>query len=272
MTEPMLETILRRDRIIVAAALAALTALAWTYVLWLAADMDMGKMEMTGFRMVPAGMGIMAPALAPWQAIEFVYVFAMWAVMMVGMMTPSAAPMILIYARIGRQASAQGKPFAATGWFATGYLLTWAGFALAATVAQWALDRTALLDPRMASASQVFGGIVLIAAGVYQWTPLKDICLAHCQSPLLFIQRQGGFHRDPLGSFLFGLRHGAYCIGCCWVLMALLFVGGVMNVLWIATLSAFVLVEKLVPLGHLISRIAGVGFVAAGTSLEVGLW
>jgi predicted metal-binding membrane protein len=171
----------------------------------------------------------------------------------------------------GRQASAQGKPFAATGWFATGYLLTWVGFALVATAAQWALDRTALLDPKMASADQVFGGIVLIAAGIYQWTPLKDICLAHCQSPLLFIQRQGGFHRDPLGSLLLGLRHGAYCVGCCWVLMALLFVGGVMYVLWIATISAFVLVEKIMPLGRLISRIAGAGFVVAGTWLVVGL-
>jgi predicted metal-binding membrane protein len=192
-------------------------------------------------------------------------------VMMVGMMTPSAAPMILIYARVGRQASAQGKPFAAAGWFATGYLLIWASFALAATAAQWALDRTALLDPNMASASQVFGGIVLIAAGIYQWTPLKDKCLAQCQSPLQFIQRQGGFPRDSSGSLLFGLRHGAYCIGCCWMLMALLFVGGVMNLLWIAMISAFVLIEKIVPVGRLISRIAGVGFVAAGTWLAVGL-
>jgi predicted metal-binding membrane protein len=271
MTEAMLEIILRRDRTIVAAALAALTALAWTYVLWLAADMDMGGMEMNGFRMIPAGMRIMAPALAPWQSIEFVYVFAMWAVMMVGMMTPSAAPMILIYARVGRQASTRGKPFAATGWFAAGYLLTWVGFALVATAAQWALDRAALLDPKMASANQVFGGIVLIAAGIYQWTPLKDICLAQCQSPLLFIQREGGFRRDPSGSLLLGLRHGAYCIGCCWVLMALLFAGGVMNVLWIATISAFVLIEKIVPVGRLISRIAGAGFVAAGTWLVVGL-
>jgi predicted metal-binding membrane protein len=271
MTEAMLEIILRRDRVIVAAALAAITALAWTYVLSLAADMDMRGMEMAGFRMVPAGIGIMAPALAPWHAIEFVYVFAMWAVMMVGMMTPTAAPMILIYARVGRQASAQGKPFAATGWFATGYLLSWVGFALVATAAQWALERTALLDQRMASASQAFGGTVLIAAGVYQWTPLKDICLAQCQSPLLFIQRQGGFRRDPSGSLLLGLRHGAYCVGCCWVLMALLFVGGVMNVLWIATISAFVLIEKIVPVGRLVSRIAGAGFVAAGTWLVVGL-
>src|SRR3984893_13516015 len=251
MTEAMLEIILRRDRIIVAAALAALTALAWTYVLWLAADMDMGGMEVNGFRMVPAGMRIMAPALAQWPAIGLVYVFAMWVVMMVGMMTPSAAPMILIYARVGRQASARGKPLAATGWFATGYLLTWAGFALVATAAQWALERTALLDPKMASASQVSGGIVLIAAGLYQWTPPKGICLAQCQSPLLFIQRQGGFHRDPSGSLLLGLRYGAYCVGCCWVLMALLFVGGVMNVLWIATISAFVLIEKIVSFGRL---------------------
>src|ERR1700730_5516452 len=271
MIEAMLDIILRRDRIIVAAALAALTALAWTYVLWLAADMNMGGMEMTGFRMVPAGIGIMAPAPAPWQAIEFVYVFAMWAVMMVGMMTPSAAPMVPIYSRVGRQATAQGKPFAATGWFATGYLLTWVGVSVVAIAAQWALERTALLDPKMASASQVFGGIVLIAAGVYQWTPLKDICLAQCQSPLLFIQRQGGFRRDRSGSLLLGLRHGAYCIGCGWVVMALLFVGGVMNVLWIATISAFVLIEKIVPVGRLISRIAGAGFVAAGTWLVVGL-
>ena len=271
MTEAMLEIILRRDRIIVAAALAALTALAWTYVLWLAADMNMGGKEMTGFRMVPAGMGIMAPATAPWQAIEFVYAFAMWAVMMVGMMTPSAAPMILIYARLGRQASAQGKPFAAAGWFATGYLLTWVGFALVATGAQWVLERTASLDQTMASTSQAFGGIVLIAAGVYQWTPLKDKCLAQCQSPLLFIQREGGFRRDPSDSLLLGLRHGAYCVGCCWVLMTLLFVGGVMNVLWIATISAFVLIEKIVPVGRLISRIAGAGFVAAGTWLAVML-
>ncbi|MGH6811837.1 MAG: DUF2182 domain-containing protein [Methylocella sp.] len=270
MTEALLEVLLRRDRIIVAVALAALTALAWTYVLWLAADMDMGGMDMTGLRMIPAGIGLMAPASMPWKTIEFAYAFAMWAVMMVGMMIPSAAPMILIYARVGRQASAQNKPFAPAGWFATGYLLTWAGFALVATVAQWALERMALLDPMMAGTSRVFGGIVLIAAGVYQWTPLKDTCLAQCQSPLLFIHRHGGFHSDPLGSLLLGLHHGAHCVGCCWALMALLFVGGVMNVLWIATISAFVLIEKIVPAGRLISRIAGIGFAAAGVWLVAG--
>jgi predicted metal-binding membrane protein len=182
MTDGTLEAVLRRDRLIVAGALAVIAALAWGYVLWLAADMDMGGMDMAGFRMIPAGIGIMAPANAPWRAVEFAFVFAMWAVMMVGMMAPSAAPMILMYARVGRQAKVAGKPLAATGWFASGYFLAWIGFSLAATSVQWVVERAALLDSRMASASNVFGGIVLIAVGAYQWTPLKDICLAECQS------------------------------------------------------------------------------------------
>jgi predicted metal-binding membrane protein len=198
--------------------------------------------------------------------------FAMWAVMMVGMMTPSAAPMILIHARVGRQAASEGKPFASTGWFAGGYLLVWSAFALAATVAQWGLESLALLTPMMASASAVLGGVVLVAAGLYQWTPLKDACLSQCQSPLAFIQRAGGFKRDMAGALRLGLRHGAYCVGCCWALMALLFVGGVMNVLWIAAISIFVLLEKIVPAGRLVSRVAGAGFVTAGVWLLVSRW
>jgi predicted metal-binding membrane protein len=247
MAEAALESVLRRDRIVVVAALAGLTALAWSYVLWLAADMDMGGMDMTGFRMIPAGLGIMAPANAPWRAIEFAFVFAMWVVMMIGMMAPSAAPMILMYARMGRQAAAKGTPLAATGWFAAGYFMTWIGFSLVATVAQWALERAALLNVDMASTSYMLGAVVLIAAGVYQWTPLKDVCLTQCQTPLLFLMRHGGFRQEASGCLLLGLRHGAYCIGCCWVLMALLFVGGVMNVLWIALLALLILLEKLLP-------------------------
>jgi predicted metal-binding membrane protein len=182
MTNTALETVLRRDRLVVAGALGVLAVLAWSYVLWLAADMDMGGMDMGESRMVPAGMGLMVPRIAPWSGMEFALVFAMWVVMMIGMMTPSAAPMILIYTRVGRQAAIANKPFAATGWFAAGYFLAWIGFALIATAAQWTLDRAALLDPMMASASNVLGGIVLIAAGMYQWTRLKDVCLAKCQS------------------------------------------------------------------------------------------
>jgi predicted metal-binding membrane protein len=264
MTDSTLETVLRRDSLVVAGALGVIAALAWGYVLWLAADMDMGGMDMTGFRMIPAGIGIMAPTNAPWKAIEFAFVFGMWVVMMVGMMAPSAAPMILMYARVGRQAKAESKPFAATGWFAAGYFLVWIGFSLAATLVQWAIERAALLDSQMASASNVLGGIVLIAAGVYQWTPLKDVCLANCQSPFSFLMRHGGFRGDVPGCLLLGLRHGLYCVGCCWVLMALLFVGGVMNVLWIALLALLILLEKITPFGRWVARAAGAGCVAAG--------
>jgi predicted metal-binding membrane protein len=262
MTDSTLEAVLRHDRVIVAGALAIIIALAWGYVLWLANDMDMGGM--TGYRMIPAGIGIMLPASTPWKAIEFAYVFAMWTVMMVGMMAPSATPMILMYARVGRQGKSAGKPFAATGWFATGYFLAWAGFSLAATFVQWAFERAAFLDSQMASASNLLGGTVLIAAGVYQWTPLKDVCLAQCQTPFQFLMRHGGFRSDLQGCLLLGLRHGGYCVGCCWVLMALLFVGGVMNVLWIAVLALLILLEKLAPIGRWIARAAGVACVAAG--------
>jgi len=263
MIDSSLEAVLRRDRLIVAGALAAIVVVAWAYVLWLAADMDMGGMDMTGFRQIPAGIGIMAPANAPWTAIEFAFVLVMWAVMMVGMMTPSAAPMMLMYARVGRQGKADGNVFAATGWFAAGYLLVWVAFSLGATLVQWGVERAALLDSRMAAGSNVFAGAVLIAAGTYQWTPLKDVCLVQCQSPFAFLMRYGGFRGDVRGCLLLGFRHGAYCVGCCWVLMALLFVGGVMNVLWIALLALLVLVEKLAPFGRWIARGAGLVFLAA---------
>lgn len=132
------------------------------------------------------------------------------------MMTPSAAPMTLIFARVGRTAVAAGKPFAATGWFVAGYLALWIGFALAATTAQWELERFALLSPMMASSSNLLGGGILILAGLYQWTPLKSVCLAQCQAPLLCIQRQSGFRSDALGAFRMGARHGTFCVGCCW--------------------------------------------------------
>src|SRR5262245_63419813 len=143
MTDSTLETVLRRDRWIVGGAIGIIAALAWGYTLWLANDMDMGGMDMTGFRM--AGIGIMLPANEPWRAIEFAYVFLMWAVMMVGMMAPSAAPMILMYARVGRQRRIAGKSLAATGWFAAGYFLVWISFSLVATLIQWMLEREAML-------------------------------------------------------------------------------------------------------------------------------
>src|SRR6202051_5183958 len=177
MSGDALEQVLRRERAVIIAAVIALTGLAWAYVLWLANDMAMGGMDMTGFRMIPAGMGLMMPASAPWQPIEFIFMFAMWVVMMIGMMTPSAAPMVLLYARGGRQAAMERQAVANSNWCFGGYLLAWVAFALVATLAQWAVQRASLLTPTMESASAMFGSALLIAAGLYQWTPLKHACL-----------------------------------------------------------------------------------------------
>lgn len=262
MSTAAIELILRRDRAVVASALVLLVVLAWAYVTYLAIGMEMAAPD---DGMAATGMSdMMAPALRPWSGAEALFTFVMWAVMMVGMMTPSVTPMVLIYLRVARQAHAKETPFAATGWFFGGYLLAWTGFALAATLAQWGLERAALLTPMMAGASTEFGGVVLIAAGLYQWTPQKEACLSQCQAPLVFIQRHGGFRRDAAGAVSLGLQHGLYCVGCCWALMALLFVGGVMNLLWIAVLSIFVLLEKVCLAGRLVPRIAGSALIAAG--------
>lgn len=286
-----LENIVRRDRVLTIAALAAITILAWGYLLWLArtgmGGMDMSGMDMPGAQTPGAEMpgmemlrpqagapasapmepAVLRPHFQPWSGAQFAAMFAMWTVMMIGMMTPSAAPMILLYARVGRAAQAQRKPFAPTAWFAGGYFAAWAGFSLLATTLQWALERAALLSPAMAANSNRLGGAVLLAAGIYQLTPLKRACLAHCQAPLTFLQTHGGFRRDPTGALAFGAHHGLYCIGCCWALMALLFVGGVMNFLWIAGLTIVVLAEKVLPFGALLSSIAGVALIGAGAWL-----
>jgi predicted metal-binding membrane protein len=259
--------VLRRDRIVIALALTLLTASAWSYLLWLSADMDMGGMDMTGLRMIPSGMGLMMPAHMPWPAMEFAFVFAMWTVMMAGMMTPWAAPMLLMYARVGRQTEAQSTPVVATVWFAAGYFSVWVVFSLFATLVQWALERTALLDSTMAITSNILGGFVFVAAGLYQWTRLNDVCLTQCQMPFAFLMRHGGFRGDALGCLKLGLRHGAYCVGCCWILMALLFVGGVMNVLWIVIIACFAFLERVTPVGRPIPRLAGIVLVAAGARL-----
>ena len=235
---------LRRDRVVLVVSLTLLAAFAWSYLLWLSVDMGMGGMDMTGLRMIPSGKGLMMPAHTPWRAMEFAFLFAMWTVMMVGMMTPSAMPMIFMYARVGRHAEVPGTPLVATAWFVAGYFLVWVAFAVLATLVQWALERTALLDSAMASTSNILGGLVFVAAGSYQWTRLKDVCLTQCQMPFAFLMRRGGFRRDVPGCLLLGLRHGAYCVGCCWALMVLLFVGGLMNLLWIALLSLLVSLEQ----------------------------
>lgn len=254
MTGTAMESLLKRDRVIVTAGLVGVTAVAWIYLAVLAAGMDD----------VPAGMGGGAAMMAvkPWTAIDFVLMFVMWAVMMVGMMAPSAAPMILLYAMVSRKQRERGHTLAPTGAFASGYLAIWAGFSLVATLLQWAFGQAALLSPMMVGTSAWLGGVLLIAAGIYQWTPLKNACLEHCRSPIHFISAH--WRNGTLGALRMGIEHGAFCVGCCWVLMGLLFVGGVMNLLWIAAVAAFVLVEKVLPAGVQAGRASGFLLVAAG--------
>ena len=252
--------VLRRDRIVVVLALTLLTALAWSYLLWLSADISMDGM-------IPSGMALMVPAHTPWQPMEFAFVFVMWTVMMVGVMTPSAAPMFLMYARMGRLTDAQGTPLPATVWFAAGYFLVWVAFALLATWVQWGLERSGLLDSWMASTSSVLAAFVFVVAGSYQWTRLKDVCLTQCQRPFAFLMRHGVFRPDASGSVMLGLRHGAYCVGCCWALTALLLVGGVMNLLWIGLLALLILLEKVTPFGRRIAPLAGTIPLVAGAWL-----
>ena len=263
LSEPRLARLLRRERAILFIVIAVVAAIAWVYIALLAGAMAMGGMDMAGYRALPALEAMMVPATQPWTADEVALVFVMWAVMMVGMMLPSATPMILLYVRVARQSMENGRPLASAIWFAAGYLMIWCAFALIATAAQWALERLLLLSPMMASTSRLFGGVVLTAAGLYQWSPLKQACLKQCQLPWLFVQNNGGFRAGAAGALMLGARHGAYCVGCCWALMTLLFVLGVMNLIWIALLAILVLAEKIVP-GRALSRIAGAALVGAG--------
>jgi predicted metal-binding membrane protein len=187
--------------------------------------------------------------------------FLMWAVMMVGLMLPSAAPMILMITMVNRRKQSRGRDITSPGVFAAGYLAVWTAFSLAATLLQWLAQRSGALTPMMATTSAVTGGIVLVAAGVYQWTPLKTRCLRHCQSPLHFISTH--WRDGAAGALRMGWWHGLYCLGCCWFLMGLLFVGGIMNLVWIAGLTVFVLVEKLWP-ARWISATSGLALVVWG--------
>jgi predicted metal-binding membrane protein len=175
--------------------------------------------------------------------------------------------MVLIYAGVARQAAVRARPFPATGWFFAGYISIWLVFAAAATLAQYGLERAALLTPMFSFSSSFVGGAVLIAAGLYQWTPIKGSCLSQCQAPLLFIRRHGGFRSDAAGALSLGAKHGTYCLGCCWMLMALLFVAGVMNLVWVMILTLVVLIEKILPWGRLLARAIGTMFIAAGVWL-----
>jgi predicted metal-binding membrane protein len=248
------EWVLKRDRAVVTVGIVVIAALAWAYILYLAWDMNTMVSE-----------DMMMAQMQPWGAADFILTFIMWAVMMTAMMVPSAAPMILLFADVQRKRKAQLRPYAPTSVFLLGYLAIWYGFAAVASTAQWGLHTAALLSPLMASTSPLLGGALLVAAGLFQWSPLKSVCLSRCRSPLSFLMTE--WRERTKGAFVMGLRHGIFCLGCCWVLMTLLFVLGVMNLLWIAALAAFVLIEKLAPAGQWVGRLTGVLLVGWGAWL-----
>jgi len=182
-------------------------------------------------------------------------IFVMWVAMMVAMMLPSAAPAILLAAALDRRRSTASAPQQGM-LFASGYLLVWSAFSLLATLLQWGLDEAGLLSGTMAAGNRILAGAVLVAAGAYEWTPLKNTCLAHCRSPIAFLLQH--WRQGRLGAVVTGMRHGLFCLGCCWILMALLFVGGLMNLLWVAAIALLVLIEKTAPWGGRMARITGV--------------
>ena len=258
----LLEAVLRWDRVVLVAGLVAVLALAWGWLL-AGAGMVMSAGEMTAM----AGMDgwLMQPAV--WTPAYAVLIFAMWWVMMVAMMLPSAAPMLLLFARVNRKDKAAGAPLVPTALFATGYLLAWGGFGAVATALQWGLESARLLSPMLVTTNHWLGAGILVTAGLWQLTPLKAMCLRHCRTPLGFLI--GNWRAGRLGALRMGLEHGAFCLGCCWFLMALLFFGGVMNLYWIAGLAVFVLLEKTIPHGHWLGSMAGIGLVAWGIGLAI---
>ena len=256
MSADLLSGVLRHDRAVVFGSLGLVVILAWAYLM-LGAGIDMERMDMGG--------GQMMAMLPEWTPAYGLVVFAMWAVMMVAMMLPSAAPVTLLVASLAHKRREAGTALGlTTGPFATGYLAVWFGFAALATVLQWGLDELGLLSDTMALASTVVAGSVLILAGIYQWTPLKEACLRHCRSPLQFLLHH--WRDGALGAFASGVRHGVFCLGCCWMLMALLFVGGIMNLAWIAGIALLVLFEKTLPLGGWTERAAGVVLMVWGVT------
>lgn len=198
-----------------------------------------------------------------WDIRYSMLIFLMWWIMMIAMMLPSAAPMILLFTFLNRK-NGDGSAWSVTA-FIMAYVFTWGGFSMLATALQWGLGETALLSPGMATQNAIFGGTLLILAGIWQLTPLKHSCLRKCRSPIHYFSHGWRVGRD--GAFMMGLEHGLFCLGCCWVLMVLLFYGGVMNLWWVGGLAIYVLLEKLIPAGHWVGRGTGALLIIWGVGV-----
>ncbi len=229
-----------------ALAMLAASVIGWVFLAWIAFDMGHPLAQLT------------MPESSRWNASNVLAIWCMWGLMMAAMMLPSALPMVLTFVHLGLQSGERAR----VGSFVAAYLLVWSGFSAGATAAQWALQAAGWLNPMIVSTSALLTGLLLLIAGVYQFSRLKHVCLSHCRTPLGFLL--GEWRAGVYGGFVMGLRHGLFCVGCCWALMALLFVGGVMNLAWIAALSVAVAIEKLAPGGERLAAALGLGLIAAG--------
>ena len=251
-----------RDRVVISICVVLIAALVWVYLIYLdrqmSASMEYGKqmaaMSMTMDR--------------PWTAADGFLTLVMWVLMMVGMMAGTVMPMLLLFAGVHAGRTGQGVRLEVL-IFGLGYFTVWAGFSAVATFAQWALHKAAMLSPAMKVSNPWVAGVILLAVGAYQLTPWKGRCLSHCRSPLGFLMTS--WRDGKLGALQMGLEHGAYCLGCCWALMGVLFLVGVMNLIWVAGLTVFVLLEKIGPAGAIAARIAGVAVLIRGFLLIAGI-
>lgn len=242
-----------REYLVVVGGLAAISLAGWAYMVYMAWAMaNMDKVEMW---MPPV-------SSAPWFAWDYFMLFVMWATMMVAMMTPSTLPMVSMFATLTGNRRRNRQPYTPTFVFVAGYLVAWTGFSVLATIAQWPLHAAGLLNPMMDSRSYLMSGAILIVAGLYQWTPAKDACLDNCRSPLSFLMTE--WREGSRGALVMGIRHGIYCVGCCWALMLVLFAVGVMNMLWVLLIAVFVLIEKVVPAPGVLRAVSGLALVVWG--------
>ncbi|MGH7477854.1 MAG: DUF2182 domain-containing protein, partial [Longimicrobiales bacterium] len=252
---PLRGDVAPRERALLTAGVVVASLAAWVWLVREAATMS--------------GMAHMAmPDLRVWSLAELGALVVMWAVMMTAMMLPSATPTILLFASVQRARRARRNVAVPAAIFVGGYLLVWTGYASLAALAQWTLHAAAMLSPAMAATSPVLGGVILLAAGLYQWSPVKQVCLSRCHSPFGFVARE--WREGARGALVMGMRHGSFCVGCCALLMTLLFVAGVMNLLWVAALAVLVLAEKTLPGGRWIARGAGLLLTGAGIWLLAG--
>ncbi len=262
-----IERLLSNDRLIIVSGLVLVSLLAWAYLL-AGAGMDMPPLVANPFvlSLHPTGTAM----AMPWSLVRAVIVVFMWWVMMIAMMLPGAAPVLLLYARVQRNGHDKGEDTVVgilVTVFVAGYLAVWLGFSILATVLQWQLEQVQWLSMSMSTSYRSLSAVLLIVVGIYQFTPLKETCLRHCRSPAEFIAS----HMKPgrRGAFRMGLEHGKFCLGCCWLLMVLLFVGGVMNILWIAILTLLVLAEKLLSRFKNLPDVIGIILITWGITLLI---